>query len=131
MGQADVLDVWKFSTMASGARFVTTTGTCTTLTWYAGSCTVGMPSQPLSRPSSVEVKASFCWMMWTVQEKRVFWDSVLTPAGPSITVVLEKMPASSAQVMVTSPSKGAHLIIQLHQHESHINVFTYVITGHL
>lgn len=52
-------------------------------------------------------------MMWIAQEERVSWDGVLIPTGLSITAVLEKTPVSSAQVMVTSPSEGPHLIKQM------------------
>ena len=51
-------------------------------------------------------------MVWTVQEERVFWDSVPMPTGTSVTEVPEKTPLSSAQVTVTSPSTDAHPIIQ-------------------
>ena len=112
MGQADVLEVGRFSTTASGAGSVMTTGTHMKPRWCAGNWAVGMPWQPRWRPTLGQGKASFCWMVWTVQEERVFWDSVPMPTGTSVTAVPEKTPLSSAQVTVTSPSKDAHPIIQ-------------------
>ena len=112
MGQADVLEVGRFSTTACGAGSVMTTGTRMKPRWCASNWVVGMPWQPWWRSTWGQGKASFCWMVWTVQEERVFWDSVPMPTGTSVTAVLEKTPVSSAQVTVTSPAKDAHPIIQ-------------------
>ena len=124
MGQADVLEVGRFSTMASGAGSVRTTGTCMKPRWCASNWAEGLPWQPQWRPTLGKEKASFCWMMWTVQEDRVFWDRVPMLTGTSISAVLEKTPVSSAQVAVTSPSKDARAIIQtasplIHQQSLH------------
>jgi hypothetical protein len=110
MGQADALGEWKFSTMASGAGFAMITGTCVKLRWCAGSWAVDVLLKPQLRQNLVMAKASFCWMILTVPEVRVFWGSVLMLAGTCITVVPEKMPVSSVQVKAF---EGAHLIIKI------------------
>ena len=97
---------------SDGAGSVMTTGTCMKPRWCASNWAVGLPWQPQWRPTLGQGKASFCWRMCTVQEERVFWDSVPMPTGTSVTVVLQKTPVSSALVTVTSPSKDAHPIIQ-------------------
>lgn len=128
MGQDHAPGELKYSTMASGAGFAMTSGTCMKPTWCADSSTAGVPSKPQSRHDLVMAQGSFCLMRWPVLGQRGFWDSVLMQAGTYTTVVLEKMPVSSVKVRATFPSNDADFLIKIASTSIPVCVFVSTAT---